>query len=122
MSRGLLARLRAGRASGGSSASVREHLAVLLNTRRGESPAVPDYGIPDFSDVVHSFPLAIPVMQRAIRDTIALYEPRLQKVQVRHVPSDEPLTVTFEISGRIADGGALKLRTCLNAGGKLDLY
>ena len=36
-------------------------------------------------------------------------------------PTDETLIVTFEISGRISDGGVLKLRTRLNAGGKLDV-
>jgi type VI secretion system protein len=122
--RGLLARIGA---SGGSftlgADSVIEHLRVLLNTRRGEAPTVPNYGVPDFSDTVHSFPGAITTLQRAIRDTITEFEPRLKNVQVRHVQNeDDVLTLRFEITARLADGNKLlRLQTKVSAGGKFDV-
>jgi type VI secretion system protein len=124
MSRGLLTRLRgsSGAASFDPSDAVLAHLKVLLNTRRGDSPAAPTYGIPDFSDVVHSFPQGIQVLQRAIRETILEFEPRLRQVQVRHVPSDDQLTLQFEITARLAEGNrVLKLQTRVTPGGKLDV-
>jgi type VI secretion system protein len=121
--RGLLSRIGvSGSAQSAPAAdSVIEHLRVLLNTRRGESPAVPTYGVPDFSDVVHSFPGGIQTLQRAIRDTINEFEPRLKNVQVRHVPNeDDVLTLRFEITGRLADGNRLlKLQTRVLAGGHM---
>src|SRR5690348_17126261 len=99
--RGLLSRLdatglRATRALDEHD-SIVEHLRVLLNARRGGSPSCPDFGIPDFSDLVHNFPGAIQVLQRAIRETILAYEPRLRQVTVRHIPDDEPLVLKYEI-------------------------
>ncbi len=123
MTRGLLSRLRSPTSRRDDvSTAVVEHLKVLLNTRHGESPAALGYGIPDFSDVVHAFPMAIQVLQRAIRETILEYEPRLRQVQVRHIPTDDPLTLHFEISGRLEGQRLLKLQTRVNAGGKLDVY
>jgi len=123
--RGLLSRIGAPASAHAvqPSDAVIEHLCVLLNTRRGEAPTVPGYGVPDFSDVVHSFPGGIQTLQRAIRDTIMEFEPRLRHVQVRHVPDeDNVLTLRFEITGRLADGNRLlKLQTRVLAGGKIDV-
>src|SRR5215510_3517087 len=102
--RGLLSRLEATgtRATRGldEHESIVEHLRVLLNARRGNSPSSPEFGIPDFSDLVHNFPGAIQVLQRAIRETILAYEPRLKQVVVKHVPSEDPLTLRYEITAQ----------------------
>ena len=84
---------------------------------------MPGYGVPDFSDVVHSFPGGIQALQKAIRETITEFEPRLKSVQVRHVPNeDDVLTLRFEITGRMAEGGRLlKLQTRVLAGGKINV-
>ena len=123
--RGLLARIGAPRGArvAQPAEAVIEHLRVLLNTRRGEAPTVPGYGVPDFSDVVHSFPGAILTLQRAIRDTITEFEPRLKNVQVRHVTNeDDVLTLRFEITARLAQGNQmLRLQTRVLAGGKIDV-
>jgi type VI secretion system protein len=123
--RGLLSRIGspAGAHAVQAADAVIEHLRVLLNTRRGEAPTVPHYGVPDFSDVVHSFPGGIQALQKAIRETITEFEPRLKSVQVRHVPNDDDvLTLRFEITGRLAEGGRLlKLQTRVLAGGKINV-
>src|SRR5215831_11241685 len=106
--RGLLSRLdvtglRATRALDEHD-SIIEHLRVLLNSRRGSSPAAPDFGIPDFSDLVHAFPGAVQTLQRGIRETILAFEPRLKQVTVKHVPSDDPLTLRYEITAQTGSG------------------
>jgi len=104
--------------------SIVEHLRVLLNTRQGEAPTAPDFGIIDFTDVVHAFPEGIQVLQRAIRATILQYEPRLKNVTVRHIRDDEVLLLKFEIAAQLAQAGSrgtLKFRTQINAGGKFDV-
>jgi type VI secretion system protein len=104
--------------------SIVEHLRVLLNARRGNSPACPDFGIPDFSDLVHNFPGAIQILQRAIRETILNFEPRLKQVTVKHVPSEDPLTLRYEISALPARGGrgSLRLTTQMSAGGHINVW
>ena len=36
--------------------SVLEHLQRILNTRQGNVPLADDYGVPDFTDLVLTFP------------------------------------------------------------------
>jgi type VI secretion system protein len=102
--------------------SIIEHLRVLLNARRGQAPAASDFGLPDFTDLVHGVPASLPALQRAIRDTIAEFEPRLKNVSVRHIADEDALILRFEITARLAkDSRALKLQTRVIAGGKFDV-
>jgi type VI secretion system protein len=106
--------------------SIVEHLRVLLNARRGNSPAAPDFGIPDFSDLVHNFPGAVQVLQRAIRETILAFEPRLKQVTVKHVPSEDPLTLRYEIVAQASSPrggrGTFRLNTQMSAGGHINVW
>src|SRR5512145_1607006 len=84
------------------SQSVLENLRRLLNTRQGMVPTQLDYGIPDLVDVIHNFPDAIHGMRRAIKATIEKYEPRLRRVNVKHVESpDDPLALRYEITAEL---------------------
>src|SRR3954452_13584997 len=127
--RGLLSRLdstgvRATR-GGDEHESIVELLRVLLHARRGDSLSAPDFGIPDFSDLVHTFPGAIQVLQRAIRETILAYEPRIKQVAVKHVPSEDPLPLRSEITGVSLSSrgrGSLRLTTQMSAGGHVNVW
>jgi type VI secretion system protein len=134
--RGLLSRLD----SEGSHASAEDpsesivaHLKVLLNTRVGDAATVPEFGVVDFTDVVHQFPASVQVLQQSIRETILHFEPRLKNVSVRHVPDEDPLQLRFEITGHLSDAavarggggrtrGMLRFRTQLHPGGKMDVW
>lgn len=120
-SRGLLSRLASGKRQNDTISSVVDHLRDMLNTARGESVTVPDYGLVDFSDVCHNMPEAIGAIQQSIRATILKYEPRLRNVSVRFVPSDEPLSVKFEVVARLADSrrSVVRLRTAMTTGGQI---
>jgi type VI secretion system protein len=124
--RGLLSRLESTgvRATRGLDEhdSIVEHLRVLLNTRRGNAPACPDFGIPDFSDLVHNFPGAVQVLQRAIRETILSFEPRLKQVTVKHVPSEDPLTLRYEITAQSRGRGSFRFNTQMSSGGHINVW
>jgi len=82
--------------------SVLEHLRVLFNAREGGTLTRTDYGLPDFNDLVVQFPAAIPALTRSIKHQVDLFEPRLRKVSVRHVPDpDRPLSLFFNISAEL---------------------
>jgi type VI secretion system protein len=81
--------------------SVLHHVSRLLNSREGESPCVPGYGLPALTDVDRS---ARPDdLRRSIERAIAEFEPRLDGVRVKFLPPEpgDPLKLRFEISGRI---------------------
>lgn len=104
--RGLLARIangtRTGRNPTGDIESIIEHLRALLNSRRGDAVTVPDYGLENLADLAEAFPDAANIWKKSIQETVEKYEPRLTKVRVRHIPSDDVLTISFEISARLA--------------------
>ena len=83
---------------------------------------MPDFGVVDFTDLVHNFPEAIQTLQRCIRTTVLQYEPRLKNVVVQHVRDDEVLVLKFQITAQLQNkggksGGAVRFETHLRAGG-----
>ena len=83
------------------------HLRELFNVRQGSVPIRPDYGMPDFNDVVHEFPDAIDVLRAEITRQITKFEPRLKDVAVRHVPAaNRPLGLVFRVTATLAAEGA----------------
>ena len=86
--------------------AVVEHLKELLNTRRGASLSAPDYGIDDVAELARDFPDSLADMQRAIKNTLLKYEPRLKNVQVRAVKPDTEgadLVAHFEVTAQLID-------------------
>jgi type VI secretion system protein len=82
---------------------VLDNLQKLLNSRQGHAAAQMGYGIPDPSEVLHSYNDAISAMAKAIKASIEKYEPRLTAVQVRHVANpDDILVLRYQIVGQLA--------------------
>jgi type VI secretion system protein len=88
--------------------SIKEHLAALFNTRRGSLSHLPDYGLPDISEICDNMPESIGMLRRAIEETVREYEPRLTQVQV--VEHEEAggnstaFSVSFNLIAQIVDG------------------
>ena len=100
------------------SQSVIRHLQKMLNVRQGSVLTLPDYGMPDFNDLAKQFPSAIVAIRRVIKDSLEKYEPRLRRVQIRHIPNeDDPMDLQFEISARLVlddEESAVTFQTVLN--------
>jgi type VI secretion system protein len=81
-------------------------------------------GVPDFTDLVHSFPGSALTLTKAIRATIMTYEPRLRNVLVRHIPLEIPMVVRFEVSAQLADQSkaAVQFRTEFVPGGRAQVW
>ena len=127
MARGLLSRVRAGADSRpiDEVESITDHLRSLLNTRQGESATVPEFGVVDIADLLHNCPDAVGILQRSIRQTILHFEPRLKNVSIRHVPSDEQLTLHFEIVAQLArkgSRGVIRFHTHVKPTGSVDVF
>ena len=130
MGRGLLSRIeaRARSASRGRediAQVLAAHLRVLFNTHRGDAATEPAFGLPDFTDLIHSFPNSLPALQASIRDTISKYEPRLKNVGVRYVSEREPPPLHFEITAQLVQQGERSLfrfRTEVSTGGKVQVW
>ncbi len=86
--------------------SIHVNLKQMLNVREGSVSALPDYGMPDFNDLVYEFPDAIYQLQLAIKIFLLKYEPRIDDVLVSYVPdSSQPLQLKYRVSVHIKSKG-----------------
>lgn len=123
MTGGFLGRLGTDRRRPDESSAIVEHLEVLLNARLGESVTAPDFGLPDFTDIVHKIPEGVDEIEGSIRDVIAKYEPRLCKIKVRYVASEDPFRLYFEVSARHSEDRSkpFRVRTQMGPGGRFEV-
>jgi len=77
------------------------HLQKLLNTRQGQALIQPEYGMPDITDCAEGAPEALDRVRRAIKNSIEMFEPRLRRVKITHLPIGDDLNLHFGISGQI---------------------
>lgn len=105
--------------------SIVRHLERILNTRWGSAQIADDYGIPDLTDLRSGLPDAVQDLERAIRNTIQKYEPRLEAVRVKFIPQEETiLTVSFQIVARLALEGEknpLTFQSIMDSDGKVTI-
>jgi type VI secretion system protein len=105
--------------------SVLANLRRLLNSRQGIAPIQADYGIPDLCDVAHNFPEAIGGMRKAIKAAVEKYEPRLRRVNVKHVEApDDIFALRFEITAELITEGeraSVWIETRIDSSGEVEL-
>ncbi len=98
-------------------ASILAHLRRMLNSRQGHALAALDYGMPDLSEALRTYPSSISSVEQAIRASIEKYEPRLRDVSVRFVESEhDVLTLSFQIRGRLVRDRNLGLQVSTRIG------
>jgi len=92
--------------------SIIDHLTRLFNTRSGCLSHLPDYGLPDISELYRRMPDGLDELRAAIRKTVEKYEPRLKNVKV--VPRDTEVKASqliFILSAEIKGGGQVRFQT-----------
>lgn len=95
----------ASREGAARATSVRDHLARLLNARRGVLWHLPDYGLPDVPALYRDLPYSADTLADEVRRAVGRFEPRLEEVSVRRVPAPpERGVIVFTIAGRLPDG------------------
>ncbi len=99
------------------------HLQALLNTRQGSSKLDPNYGVPDFTALLHDFPAGARSLEQAVKQAITRYEPRLTGVVVRATRvSTNTLTLHMELQARLtrSPSHALKIATQVFRSGHIE--
>jgi type VI secretion system protein len=98
------------------------HLALLLNTRRGSVPNLPDYGMPDVSSFYSDYPASLGELRAQIERLVKTYEPRLLKARVRLIGSEiREFRASFLITGEILEGDEtahVEYRTTISSSGQ----
>lgn len=81
--------------------SVQAHVRKLLNTRRGNVPIDPEYGMPDLGRRL-SGAQDSDLIEAVIGDVLGRYEPRLENVRIGHLgDAEDGLGLRLRIAGTI---------------------
>lgn len=99
--------------------SIQQHLQLLFNARQGSLLHLPDYGLPDLSEVYQSLPYSISNLIHSVVRTIEKYEPRVTKVSVRPTRADmDNCIIQLEIHADLQQGCKIKFDSFFLTGGK----
>lgn len=103
--------------------SIRDHLVILLNTRKGSIAHLPDYGLPDLSDIYKGYPESLHDLAAEIKGTVTKYEPRLSHVKIElKSSSSNYFEANYAIIGYLqneeGEMQAVAFRTMISQGGK----
>ena len=85
--------------------SVLQHLSRLLNTRQGSVSTLPDYGVPDMTNVPGDSVQEIRQnVEHILQKVVRKYEPRLAKIRMIMSQSErDSFTLRFRIEAVLAD-------------------
>ncbi|WP_271411956.1 type VI secretion system baseplate subunit TssE [Pseudomonas sp. Q1-7] len=80
--------------------SVLDNVQRILNSRAGSLSHLPDYGLPDMSQILQGLPAAAHGLMGTLTHTLLKYEPRLAALSVRLEPQSQPgyLEYSFDVS------------------------
>ena len=102
--------------------SILGNLGRLFNTRQGSLVHVPEYGLPDITDVSRAAPTDVERLRKAIRESVERFEPRLRRVRVEQEASDSTSPyLIFLLSAEIVDGGRVQFQTTIRADELVDV-
>ena len=96
--------------------SILSNLDRLMNTRQGAISHLPDYGVPDLSDVYREMPGSIPELQQSIAHAVQVYEPRLRQVRVEYQDTDQyTMQLVFLLTALTLDGDRVRFKTTFSS-------
>lgn len=96
--------------------SIISNLDRILNTRRGAIAHLPEFGLPDISDVYRDMPGSIAELQRSIATVVETFEPRLRHVRVEHQSTDPyAMQLVFLLTAETSGGERIRFKTMFSS-------
>jgi type VI secretion system protein len=92
--------------------SVQQNIRRILNTRAGALKHLPDYGLPDLTNIYKALPASSHILKQQMEATLLTYEPRIRGIEVGIVERNEPgLFVSFEMICHLKKAGLVRFGT-----------
>ncbi|HKU00083.1 MAG TPA: type VI secretion system baseplate subunit TssE [Paraburkholderia sp.] len=100
--------------------SVQANIRRILNTRAGALKHVPDYGLPDLTDVYKNLPASVHDLRNQMESTLLKFEPRLRSVGVEINDKPDPgLLVSFTLVCQLRKVGLVRFGTYFEPPGRM---
>ncbi|SAK53097.1 GPW/gp25 family protein [Caballeronia hypogeia] len=92
--------------------SVQQNVRRILNTRAGALKHLPDYGLPDLTNIYKELPGSSNALKRQMEATLLKYEPRIRAIEIAILDDNDPgLQVSFEMTCHLKRTGLVRFGT-----------
>ncbi|MGH8779848.1 type VI secretion system baseplate subunit TssE [Paraburkholderia sp.] len=100
--------------------SIQQNIARVLNTRAGSLKHLPDYGLPDLTNVYQALPASAHLLKKQMEFTLLRYEPRIRAIDIDldDVP-DPGLKISYVMICHLKKAGLVRFGTYFEPPGRL---
>lgn len=103
--------------------SVQQNIQRILNTRAGVLKHLPDYGLPDLTNIYKALPASAHVLKQQMEATLLKYEPRIRSIDVDILANDDPgVLVCFEMTCHLKKAGLVRFGTYFEPPGRIRMH
>jgi type VI secretion system protein len=100
--------------------SVQANIRRIVNTRAGSLKHVPDFGLPDLTDVYRNLPASVHDLRAQMQATLLKFEPRIRSVDVEIDERPDPgLMVSFWMTCHLRKAGLVRFGTYFEPPGQM---
>ena len=100
--------------------SVHANIPRIFNTRAGALKHVPEYGLPDHTEVYRNLPASVHDLRNQMEGTLLTFEPRLRSVGIEINDDPDPgLFVSFTMVCNLKKAGLVRFGTYFESPGRM---
>ncbi|CAD5880425.1 type VI secretion system baseplate subunit TssE [Escherichia coli] len=99
--------------------SVLDNMQRILNTRAGSLKHLPDYGLPDMTNILQGMPGTAHQLMRVLSDVLLKYEPRLKRIEVVMQEQTQPGELRYAIDAELKGAGLVRYGTTFMPEGRV---
>lgn len=102
--------------------SILDNVQRILNSRAGALAHLPDYGLPDMSEVLQGLPGSAHSLMAHIAHTLHTYEPRLKGLDIALLAQKQPGHLEYALALELHDGNRTLFATTLGPQGSVRVW
>ena len=99
--------------------SVLDNMQRILNTRAGSLKHLPDYGLPDMTNILQGMPGTAHQLMRVLSDVLLKYDPRLKRIEVVMQEQTQPGELRYAIDAELKGAGLVRYGTTFMPEGRV---
>jgi len=99
--------------------SVMRNVEQILNTRAGALKHLPDYGLPDLSQIYRALPASAHLLKTQMEKTLLAFEPRICAIDLELLHDTDPgMLVSYDLTCHLTKGGLVRYGTHFDPSGR----
>ena len=100
--------------------SIQQNIRCILNTREGALKHLPDYGLPDLTNIYKALPASAHLLKQQMEATLLVYEPRIRSIDVEYIATTDPgILVSYEMICHLKKSGLVRFGTYFEPAGRM---